>query len=361
MIDINYYDFSKKPFDEGEKFNVFPLSDEGVNQYYSKDAHTHTFLDQLNPRKMEQIYKEKNELDSYMQQVLETRQSSRQAFLNKINGNTPSNALHEDYKTNRVAYGLNDQEGNKQGIDNNIPYENQDAPYRDPNNARSQTIDKSSKQGTLKNRSNSYNDKTLLNRVKRHEFSTSKFQQQPLDEKLACFGKTTYGKLAHPKLLKSQFFEKPKTRYSMNESHTQPYIPKYVTRSTQKTGFESYNIPRVVPANKLKPIQVSQFDNRCFKSLSGFFDSNQTDIHAYLEKENERLGNILLNQTSEGFLRSNRLPKISFIVNQPDIIVKKTKIGNSKFLGNQYNPFNYNPANSKNLTKRNIYGSLFQH
>lgn len=360
MIDINFYDYSKKPFDEGEKFNIFPLSDEGVSQYYSKDAHTHTFLDKLNPRKMEQIYQEKGELDNYMRTVMEDREMKRQEFLTKINSNKNANNtnpnLNDDKNYLNENYDLKNEENDKDfNIQENYNYEpRNDQRNSNNNHIRSHTTDPYNKGKSSNNNAN--------NGATRYGFSNTKFRPQPLDEKLACFGKSTYGKLVQSKLSTSHLYQnQPRTRYCMNESQTQPYIPSYIMRTKKKIGFESYNIPRVAPNNKLKPIQVSQFDNRCYKSLSGFFDSNHSDIHTYLDKENERLGNILLNQTSEGFLRSNRLPKISFIVNQPDIIVKKTKVGNSKFLGNQYNPFNYNPANSKNLTKRNIYGSLFQH
>jgi hypothetical protein len=394
MIDINFYDFSKKPFDEGEKFNIFPLSDEGVNQYYSKDSHTHTFLDKINPRKMEQIYKEKLDLDDYMKTVMQDREVKRQDFLSKMNFkksdmNCNSNTDDNGTQTNQNYYSKNDEVKNNVKSEENQYNNNQVNPepnfnnnenvnklnqqnYNERRNFRNEASDQIRSHSTnqaLNSNMNYINNNNKLHSNTRYGFSSNKFTYKPLDEKLSCFGKSTYGKLVQPKLSTSTSLSKPfqaqtkqRSRYSINDSQTQPYIPNYVMINKKKIGFESYNIPRVAAhSNRLKPIQVSQFDNRCYKSLSKFFDSNDSDIHTFLDNENKRLGSILLNQTSEGFLRSNRLPKISLIVNQPDIVVRRTKVGNSKFMGTQYNPFNFNPANSKNLTKRNINGSLFQH
>ena len=189
--------------------------------------------------------------------------------------------------------------------------------------------------------------------------------QHKLDEKLACFGNSNFGKRVHPMNIPqiSKYKKNPKARYNIQESnadHPCSHEDFYI-RPFPKIGFESYNVPRVNNSNKIKPIPFTQFNDKCFKSLSGFFNSQEENFDKYLNRENSRLTEILLDQTNQNYLKNNKLPKISYIVNQPEITIKKTGIGNSKFMGGNYNPFNFNSNDYKNKTKRNTSGALFLH
>lgn len=386
MIDINQYTYTKEPFDVHDKFNIHPLNEIGINQYYQKDAHTHTYLDKINPRKMETIYKERNELDQYMKTVLQERESKRQIKLglsnrdvntnNERNENQNQEGNMNDYDQQNHEENIYNQNNNEENYNNNIVEieENQENNRYDnnmnnkPKHNRSQTSDNFYNQNRSNNFSTNQQDNRLnqnnVNGYSRYALNQKQYYApQKLDEKLACFGNTNFGKRVQPKLqnLTFKLNQKPQNRYSMKESDTYPNVPGFYIRPAKKVGFESYNVPRINKSVNKKPLQVSNFDNKCFKSLSGFFNSNDKNFRSYLNKENDRLTGILLNQTSDNFLKSNKLPKISYIVNQPELIIKKTGIGNSKFMGVGYNPDNYNPTNSKNLTKRNISGALFLH
>ena len=55
------------------------------------------------------------------------------------------------------------------------------------------------------------------------------------------------------------------------------------------------------------------------------------------------------------------LPKISVIFNQEKIKNVEIKLKSNKIMGEKYNPLNFYHNQSKSTTRRNIYGSLFQH
>ena len=351
MLDINQYTYEKDPFDLNEKFNIHPLNDEGVKTYYTKEAHTHTFLDKINPREMRKIYKEKEILDEYMQSVLEERNSKKNFTQRNLNKPTEENLKNEEENANNEE--IFDSQNLRQIKANNINYPKN--TYE--NKLRSKTSD------------NFYNLIKNNNNFKSNNFGNTRFYSpKKLDEKLAAFGNTNFGKKCHktviqPKVSKKR--ENKNSRYSFDEENAYPNTNSFYIRPYEKVGFESYNIPRISqnPQSKLKPIQVNQFEDKCFKSLSGFFSKSKSDsdFNGYLAKENERLANILMNQTNERFLKSNRLPKIAYIVNQPEIVVKKTGIGNSKFMGAGYNPHNFTMNMYKNKTKTNINGALYLH
>lgn len=371
MLDINQYSFQKEPFDQNEKFNVHPLDDEGISTYYSKDAHTHTFLDKINPREMLKIYKEKDELDKYMNTILEERQRLKDL---KNNDQICENTEERVYDSQQIRQKENINFQNQNDIDDNRNTRGLDYnPYQEKQ--RSQTSHNfykpNNKQGMPEYSTLDYEvNKGNRNGFTRYgNFGTFKNPPKKLDEKLASFGNSNFGKVVQPNnpLLSkiANMVKKNKSRYSVNEENCYPEENSFYQTRRKKLGFESYNIPRVIPKNKKLPVQVNAFNDKCFRSMSGFFkiaeNQSEKEFDQYLNRENNRLTNILLNQTSDYFLKSNRLPKISYIVNQPEIVVKRTGNGNSKFMGGKYHAFNFNMNQYKNKVKRNDNGALFQH
>lgn len=391
MLDINQYTYVDKPFESNHKFSVMPLNDTGVRQYYEKEAHTHTFLDPINPRKMRQIYEEKRELDDYMKTILNEREARKNAKLQDLRGEK-----QECSPENNQQQGddIHDQLQNEDGNLENHPQDNQynqpreevydSTLLRNEMNQMSQMNQENNFGRTCGGFGNSYRSNFGQPQTTRnydpertgglqnttgHSRYGCKRPFQKLDEKLAYFGDTNFGKLNKVTVSKNPrnySFSSQKTRYSnTNFNETYSGLNKSLFRANKKKiGFESFNVPRVENYRKPPPIYFDQFNNKCMNSVSNFFkqpDQTNESFYNYLDQENSRLTNIMLNQTSEGFLKANKLPKISYIVNQPEIVVKKTGIGNSKYMGQNFNPHNFQPNNAKNLTKRNVYGSLFQH
>lgn len=331
MIDINLYSYDKKPFDVNDKFVINPLDDNGVKKYlYNKESHAHTYLDQINPVKMRQVYEEKQKLDEYMESVLQKRETER-----------------------NLKYGLSST--NNMQKKESIKNSNEDNFHNNLNNERTEDVYDSSKvmHNVGKNQAKTYTQKFYPH--------YKKIEAKPLDEKLACFGNTNFGKLYNPKYSYQKLHKKShKTRYSVNEDEIQNLNNHHTnSRSLRKTGFESYDVPRVSNKTTKNPVEVEQFNKKCFKSFSNFFNSGSNDFEGYLKDYNKKLEINLLNQTGEAFLKASNLPKINLILNQPELIIKKTGIGNSKFMGSKYNPHNFGLANFKNMTKRNNNGALF--
>ena len=329
MLDINQYEYTKDPYDKSDKFVVHPLNEDGVRTYYSKEAHTHTFLDRLNPRLMNKIHEDKQNLDRYYQTILEERFSA--------------NNIEEKEKLKSVKISDQNQDGNE-GWGNDATGINRPTA-QDKFNYQYQ-----------QNQSQSYSNYKQTKPFR--QAKAKSIPPQKLDEKLASFGKTTFGKRIQPFITNTQ--SKSLSRYNMSEDSINPKSNSFYQRPFKKIGFESYNIPRV-ESKRLKPVQVIQYESKCFKSFASFYSTAKDNFTEHLSLENDRLTNILLNQTSEGFLKANKLPKISYIINQPEIVVKKTGIGNSKFMGQNYNPYNFNPTSHKNMTKRNVNGTLYLH
>lgn len=393
MLDINQYTYQKQPFDLTEKFNIHPLNDEGVKTYYTKEAHTHTFIDKINPREMEKIYKEKQFLDEYMNSVKQERLLKKEKKESKEK-NEEQNLINEENDIKEEVFdSLNlRQRPQEQGMSlNNNTYEDRfrsktsdhfynDGGYKEYGFGKSIRNNDFQGQGNKRDY-NQQNYNSNFNQI--GQLSGSNYNNKPnfsnirfvspkrLDEKLAAFGNSNFGKNSkktylatlQPKINKIKTTSKVKQRYNINEENVYPSDNSFFIRPYKKIGFESYNIPRIQnQQNKIKPIQVNQFEEKCFKSLSGFFNSKKDEnFDNYLVRENQRLTEILLSQTSEKFLKTNRLPKISYIVNQPEIVVKRTGIGNSKYMGKTYNPFNFTMNMYKNKTKTNINGALYLH
>ena len=146
---------------------------------------------------------------------------------------------HQDWMFGFLNYDLKNEENDKNfNIQENYNYEpRNDQRNSNNNHIRSHTTDPYNKGKSSNNNAN--------NGATRYGFSNTKFRPQPLDEKLACFGKSTYGKLVQSKLSTSHLYQnQPRTRYSMNESQTQPYIPSYIMRTKKKIGETSEEVKR---------------------------------------------------------------------------------------------------------------------
>ena len=59
MIDYNQLSYKDKPFTQVKKYAVHPLSDQGFNQYLSKESYARQFLNKINPKLIEEFDKEK--------------------------------------------------------------------------------------------------------------------------------------------------------------------------------------------------------------------------------------------------------------------------------------------------------------
>jgi len=134
------------------------------------------------------------------------------------------------------------------------------------------------------------------------------------------------------------------------------------TKKFASDGFESYRVPRTSSAFNLEGRSTKRYEKQIAQSVS-YANKGQTanDVITQSVNQNENLANIFNKQSSKQYLNVSRLPRIALIVNQPKLIAKKTGIGNSKIMGEKFNPYNFQTGDQKNWTGRNLYGALFQH
>lgn len=82
-------------------------------------------------------------------------------------------------------------------------------------------------------------------------------------------------------------------------------------------------------------------------------------IEKLCDEENNRFEKIINNQTSKNFLENRQLPQIINEKKNIELVNNFYNNGNGKFMGYNFNPFNYELMWSKNRTKRNVFGTLF--
>lgn len=323
MLDINQYSYVNDPYERQRNFSIHPLDDNGrQTYYYDPESHAKMYHDKLNPRFLRKIHEEK---DGYLKLLNEERDKQREK----------------------------DQEGVKENHEENIKEEIFDSTMinqQKPNQKKEFVITKPKLNFSI----DKQNEAKPLLRSKSHKAFTL------LDQKISTFGSSNFGKRVNKNI---KLVSQPKSeRYNLTTkevtSNTDFFRPSY----KKKIGFESFNVPILKNyANKLnEPVKFNEFNKKCMNSVSGGFFDKTSCLNSAIEKENARLNEIFAFQTSNGYLKQNNLPKISYIISQPKIMIRTTGIGNSKYMGLKYNPHNFSSIH-KNMTKRNDNGALLLH
>lgn len=316
MIDSNDFEYSIKSSSSVKGFNIHSLSKSGLNSYINDDSHVNSYVGRLNRRILKKLMSDGEKTND-------------------------QNSIKDDEAT---KYPL-DQIGFSNGLDT--------AKIKVRSDEKLEISDKNSN----------------LNKISNHESfakTFSNFKKTNNDIKDSFYKKLN--------IHDSQTFKNPDRFFNLKNTVLKDKSKDKLNntgnnfnKSRGKIGFESYNVPRLdkdkfLQKNyeNLKSSNVSRFTDRLAHSI-GFKDFDQK-INKFerIRNENEKINNIFLNQTSSNFLKNSKLPKIALIVNKPKLTVKKCGIGNSKLMGNKYNPANYQQDNQSNFG-RNYYGALYQH
>jgi hypothetical protein len=298
---LNYYNYTyrDKPSSITKSFEVHPLAHKGHEEYISKDSEVHYYLHKLTPKIMEEIYKKKTVQQPLLNEERVDEEFPR-IFTEEIR-EVPKKIIDKHVEINvQQPYVITESEFSKKKHNFSATF---------------------SKGFALRN--NKANDKidiSKLCKVKRIP-DENRYNNQYLKD-VEVLKKTRYASTSHG-------FYRPK-RYD---------------------GFESFNVPRVNLKEKDEFKSTKIYEDKITKTV---YSGN--DIQ--LDNENERLKNILKNQTNRCYLRTANLPHIETIIDQPKFLLKRTGTG-SKNMGVKYNPFNFDPK-EKNRTKRNPNGALFQ-
>ncbi len=325
MLDINQYSYVTDPYEKQRNFSIHPLDDNGRHTYYyDPESHAKMYHDKLNPRFLRKIHEEK---EGYFRLLNDERDKQRPVDNCKTQDkeleNQEENIKEQVFDSTMIKA----KEPKKEFV---ITKPKLNFAYEKPSE-----------------------NKPLL-RSKSHKAFTL------LDQKISTFGSTNFGKRVNKNI---KLVSQPKSeRYNMTTREISANTDFFRSNYKRKIGFESFNVPILKNyAKKLhEPVKFNEFHKKCMNSVSGgFFDKSQC-LNSAIEKENARLNEIFAYQTSNGYLKQNNLPKISYIISQPKIMIRTTGIGNSKYMGLKYNPHNFSSIH-KNMTKRNDNGALLLH
>jgi hypothetical protein len=299
MLDYTNYNYREKPFTRSNKFGVHPLSQTGQHEYVCRDSQVHWFMHKIPPRLLQELYAPQTEDCDQEQHGCYMKGSTFQEF-DSEKLNPPCAEDQEAVQENETDF-----------------------------NNYSKTLE-------------------LPNQYNFVQYCSNK----PTP---TLFRKSGYSMQRSQKLKDSRF-----ANDYVNEAELLKTNARFTATSTdwkrkKYDGFTSYQVPRTEPEYKEEFRKSRLVTDRIYNSVYNPCVQNQ-DIN----EENERLKAIYLNQTNRNFLKSNKLPQISLIVNQPKTLLKNTNTSSTKMMGGKYNPFNYH-GTSKNWTKRNYLGALYQH
>jgi hypothetical protein len=336
-MEINHFDYRDRPFTQEKKHQVYILSDEGFNQYLGNDSYVHNYVSRLNPRALKEIFAKKaqNETTRKWKEETSCKQTNIVKNEDKLN---KTQTINEN--NNNFINSYNDRAPIENEYKVNVDNNHQDNNNR-KTNLRNEFLGSKEFGRTFSNFK--HTKKTPL--LKTNNIDNKRYPQVDVERSFSYLNNN------NKNLTSSNFFKQTK---------------KY-------DGFESYNVPRLDKKNitMVKPLQrnESAYVNRYVTKIDQAVTTSKKDelsrsalitIDDKIIAENQKLRTILKNQLDKGFLNEAKLPKISYIISQPELILRKTGIGNSKYMGEKYNPMNYIDNSTKKQAKRNYHGSLYQ-
>jgi len=424
-MDLNEYDYTKRPYTSSKIYNVFPLSRNGFNQYISNDSYTHKYI--------------KNKYDTrFIEKILLDEASQPKTFENfypsisKGNGNTKT----KNHNNEMIKKKLESKEDN-----NLILTEKDDIDLKNIENLKNDLLPHDDRKSNINNYINHdcfYNEKNknILQEEKLKDMNynnsnnknysilskdnnLSEFHQESKRECYSSYNRVTkktdftkstlnskknnLNKFLNLRNGLNKKFEKNQnvrwdTNYASNIELLKnnqklffDFNPREDSIASQSkkhsNGFESFNIPRLenIEANSSKPSfrYTQRIAKSCIGDKKGNNENNlikydnitkeikpenskETESNdKFIEKikvENEKLKRILNTQTNIEFLNKGSMPKISFVATQPKLIIKKFGLGgDGKFLGGKYNPNNYQTGKGDDKNSRNYIGGVYLH
>lgn len=360
MIDLNLQlNFSKKPCEKIRSHTVYPLSDQGFYEYISPKHFTHHYLSKFDPKIMD--YVKRNSVDTEEAQVKPEKKKvvEKEKTRNSKNFNQKKETVNNNISVNE-NYVIESQ---TQAADHN--------KYNTEDNTNDKTL--------FDNYNNFKNRKQNSIRAK---FFYSKGGSLPPEKRKILKPCTPEQINDNNNRFNKQYLndlnklKKTVVNWTSNSYISDCTTPNNITTDypnfsrTKYDGFASYQVPRIdhlIQFDEKKRINATfgNFNNR-IKHILDFERGDKNlngndDLISVCSKENEKFKNIIVNNLNNEFLTNSKLPRIAHVVNQPKLLFSRNNNGNSKMMGGKYNPYNYEAAKPKNMTKRNVFGALFNH
>lgn len=344
MYNIEMYNYNPKPFSFSRKYGIHPLAEEprGLEKFLGPDSHNHNYLSRLNPKVFREIVGMDYE-SIIAQQEREIADKKKEAYDQKDND--------EPVKGSKVKFSQEEISPDQQGKMHQDDYchehqtkceEESKGQKEDdlPNIAhyKSTNLLKDPMRQTTRHYHRKYNFKDIYGYEKPMKINTH------LGRTL-----TEMNQLKRNKLGNNEF----------QSSHSKDFCLK-----KRYDGFTSYCVPRTDEYKAQTDRTGTPFDiysrniNKVMASTNQ--ERNCQTEYETLQQENEKMKEIIKNHTNANWMQSKNLPSVGTILEKNQKAIRNTSIGNSKIMGEKYNPFN-NYFGSKNRTGRNFTGALFQH
>lgn len=332
------YDYTKRPYSTIQKYDIHPLSKNGFKQYLGNESYIHQYLGNKNPNRIENLQKEN--IEKEIKNETEKELSINNSEINKnipFDYNEKDNIRSFNSKNSKINFNKN--------LKSEKILKNYDTLETNSEKSTKSITNKISQ----KNKFNSFNK--IRPKTSYINTNTNGFNMNDIEEISA--------KTFQSKKLNNQ------TRFKNNYSSKIKLIEKY-KNSIFDLDLDKFELNKnyEVKGNLNKSNAVNQLNKRLIQSCKGRNSNNINDFSnkdSHLKNENERLKEIFSNQTNNNFLKIKNLPKVSYIADQPKLVIRQFGYGGeNKFLGGDYNPCNFEIGKQYDRNRRNFVGGLFK-
>lgn len=309
MYDINVYQYENKPFMHSGKYGILPLNDKGLGKYYlGNNTHTRYYLNKFNPI----IFSQPDQ------------QEEPKAFDTIINEKMGKKVLepisNQDEMNKKSKFALQ--------VSKSTPSLENNAKKTKKNVSRNHKISGLSKEKVVNHQKNQ-----TINQENSKNIINSKLQN--IKKNISIKLQTSSVKTENCKS-SNNIFTHSNHCYS-------PTMPMEIRKSESPLKYYTESLA--------KSIQ----DTINFSS-----DQKTSREIDKIKQENMNLKTALDEQSDINFLKKTKLPDIIKIKNSQNQIIKKIRIGNSKYLSEKYDPsslcFSY-----KSHVGRNFVGGKYNY
>ena len=319
MYNINLYSYWKKPYTSDSYFSIHPLNEEGNEKYYSDKSHVRHYLKRIDPFVFKSIIGvDYNTLVEQQKSDIQTLRKLKEKGFSSNSSEKMDFVIENNKNDNNIDVSKNksnyNHEEKKISNDYNLNINNHDLYKKININTikkcnTTRAISSYKKMRDFKDIYGYDNKPNFCSNGEKYQYAINSMIKNNLDE--------------------NDYIIKQQRKYDGFTARETPFIKKDRPSSS---SFE-------------------HFKNRLKNTLKCLNKRRAKNI--------KEMKNNLCNQTSINFLKRYHLPDLIKIANSKQVISKQ-KIGFSKEMGEKYNPYSLITP-SKNRTRRNIFGALFEY
>lgn len=351
-MDNKDFDYKTRPHSQAKLFNIHSLSQDGFDQYLSSNSHVHNYLDKISSNNFKNFLLKTNQSlnnksinitilkspppEENKEETLSPN-NKEQNQLNQINNKNKEEEKKEELEKIKTDYSY-------KSATNFFPKKNIKIKITDNNIKKPVNMNVSKSNLFIK----SNND--LLTR--RLNFTSSNFKRTLNPQNSNRYDNSYF----------SNFFSLTSKNCFKNENKNEN------TNVNKKiSGFKSFNVPRIEKLNLDKNKPMNKLTINIGRSCTGnkkitFESPFSKDKLIEVNQENQKLIDIIKKQNNSNYLKFAKLSHISKSMDIPKLKIKKNQeIEKIKYMGDKYNPYNFQAGRDCEMLGRNHNGGLFNH